>query len=83
MQFDNDLAMPPLAAITDADLAPLTRAMINRELSDIDYNHRVAIAWLATEHPDRDAEFIHTWLLIEHDVTIDPDVIDAYLATIR
>jgi hypothetical protein len=83
MQLDNDLSFPPFVSITDADLAPLVRAAVDRELSDLNYGHRVAIVWLAAEYPGRDAEFIHTYLLIEHDVTIDPHVIDAFLATIR
>ncbi len=83
MQLDNDLALPPFVPITDSDLEPLARAAIERELPNLPYNHRVAIAWLAGEHPDRDAWFIHTHLLIEHNVDIDPRVIDAFLTTIR
>jgi hypothetical protein len=80
---DNDLSIPPFVPITDADLAPLVRAAVERELPNLGYGHRVAIAWLAGEYPERDAEFIHTWLLIEHNVTVNPHVIDAFLATIR
>ncbi len=83
MQLDNDLSLPPFVPITDADLEPLARAAIERELPNLPYSHRVTIAWLAAEHTDRGAWFIHTHLLIEHNIDIDPRVIDAFLATIR
>lgn len=83
MQLDNDLSIPPFVPITEADLAPLVRAYVERELPGLDYGHRVAIAWLAGEYPDRDAYFIHDYLLIEHDVTISPELIEAFLNTIR
>lgn len=82
MQLDNDLRVPPFVPITADDLTPLVRAMVERELPGLSYGDRVTIAWLATEHPDRDAYFIHDYLLIEHDVTIYPPVIEAFLDTI-
>jgi hypothetical protein len=80
---DTDLGLPAFVPITDADLAPLVRAMVERELPNLGYDDRVAIAWLAGEYPDQDADFIHNWLLIERDVTIASEVIAAFLDTIR
>lgn len=75
--------MLPFVPITAADLNEAMRVQVERDLPGLDYGHRVAIAWLATEHPDWDAMRINNYLVIEHDVRLGPDLIAGFLDTIR
>lgn len=81
--MDHDLSLAPFVPITAADRAPHIRAHAEKNLPGLPYEHRVAIACYAEEHPDWDAYRIHDVLAVEQDIDVSAGLVDLFLETLR